>query len=128
MKNQSEPWLQDLEAFFDYLSEMLAESPPPVTKPASSEVYEQIAPDLLDPELTSQFPSFQNAIFDEKTTQLIVFSMLLARGVEASRHYAYAAHCAGASWKELYTIAELAEGTSDLKSRLDRSVGDHWPH
>jgi hypothetical protein len=61
-------------------------------------------------------PAFHNNIFDKKTTQLLVFGMMLASGMEMAKHYADTARSAGASWKELYAIAELASGVGALKS------------
>ena len=62
-----------------------------------------------------QFPTFRNDTFDDKTTQLLVFAMLLASGTELAKHYAETARDAGASWKELYTVAEIASGIGALK-------------
>jgi hypothetical protein len=68
-----------------------------------------------------QFPAFHNNIFDQKTTQLLVFGMMLASGMEMAKHYADTARSAGASWKELYAIAELASGVGALKSMYNNT-------
>jgi hypothetical protein len=68
-----------------------------------------------------QFPAFHNNIFDKKTTQLLVFGMMLASGMEMAKHYADTARSAGASWKELYAIAELASGVGALKSMYNNT-------
>ena len=59
--------------------------------------------------------AFYNKSFDMKTTQLILFGMLLVEHnpVGAQQH-ALAARRAGASWEELHTVMELAAATGAL--------------
>lgn len=46
--------------------------------------------------------------FDVKTSQLILFGMLLMNLSEAARFHAIAARRAGASWEELHAVAAMA--------------------
>jgi len=60
--------------------------------------------------------AFYNKTFDMKTTQLILFGMLLAEHNQiAAQAHASAARRAGASWEELHTIVELASATGALR-------------
>jgi alkylhydroperoxidase/carboxymuconolactone decarboxylase family protein YurZ len=59
--------------------------------------------------------AFYNDVFDLKTTQLILFGMLLVEHNQvAAQAHAGAARRAGASWAELHKIVELAVATGAL--------------
>lgn len=59
--------------------------------------------------------AFYNKTFDMKTTQLILFGMLLVEHNQiAAQAHASAARRAGASWEELHTVVELATATGAL--------------
>jgi len=59
--------------------------------------------------------AFYNKSFDMKTTQLILFGMLLVEHNQiAATAHAAAARRAGASWEELHTVVELASATGAL--------------
>jgi alkylhydroperoxidase/carboxymuconolactone decarboxylase family protein YurZ len=59
--------------------------------------------------------AFYNDVFDMKTTQLILFGMLLAEHNQlAAQAHAAAARRAGASWEELHKVVELAAATGAL--------------
>ena len=59
--------------------------------------------------------AFYNKSFDVKTTQLILFGMLLVEHNQiAAQQHALAARKAGASWAELHTVIELATATGAL--------------
>jgi hypothetical protein len=62
-------------------------------------------------------PSFSGKVLGDKTTHLLVFGLMLAKGMEQARHYADSARRAGASWKELYVVAELVSAISALQPR-----------
>ena len=54
-------------------------------------------------------------VLDMKTTQLILFGMLLVEhNRSARRQHALAARRAGASWEELHTVMQLAAATGAL--------------
>jgi 4-carboxymuconolactone decarboxylase len=52
--------------------------------------------------------AFYSNVFDAKTTQLMLFGMLLATGAGAARFHAVAARRAGATWEELQQVVALA--------------------
>jgi 4-carboxymuconolactone decarboxylase len=59
--------------------------------------------------------AFYNKSFDVKTTQLMLFGMLLVEHNQiAAQQHAIAARRAGASWAELHTVVELATATGAL--------------
>ncbi len=59
--------------------------------------------------------AFYNKSFDVKTTQLILFGMLLVEHNQvAAQQHALAARKAGATWEELHTVIELATATGAL--------------
>ncbi len=73
----------------------------------------------VDPEalrLAERFrqDAFYSDVFDVKTTQLLCFAMLLATGDGAARWHAMACRKAGASWRELFKVAELASAVASL--------------
>lgn len=59
--------------------------------------------------------AFYNKSFDMKTTQIILFGMLLVEHNQiAAQQHALAARRAGATWEELHTVLELATATGAL--------------
>ncbi len=59
--------------------------------------------------------AFFNKCFDVKTTQLMLFGMLLVEHNQiAAQQHAIAARRAGATWEELHTVVELATATGAL--------------
>jgi alkylhydroperoxidase/carboxymuconolactone decarboxylase family protein YurZ len=58
--------------------------------------------------------AFYSDVFDVKTTQLILFGMLLVEHNPAAQMHAIAARRAGASWEELHKVIELAAATGSL--------------
>ena len=52
--------------------------------------------------------AFYSDVFDIKTTQLILYCMLLFSWTPAAKFHALAAHRAGATWEELQKVGELA--------------------
>ena len=59
--------------------------------------------------------AFYNDVFDMKTTQLILFGMLLVEHNQlAAQAHASSARRAGASWEELHKVVELASATGAL--------------
>ena len=58
--------------------------------------------------------AFYSDVFDIKTTHLILFGMLLVEHNAAAQMHALAARRAGASWKELHKVVELAAATKSL--------------
>jgi hypothetical protein len=58
--------------------------------------------------------AFYSDVFDVKTTNLILFGMLLVEHHPAAQMHALAARRAGASWRELHKVVELASATGAL--------------
>ena len=58
--------------------------------------------------------AFYSNVFDVKTTNLILFGMLLVEHHPAAQVHALAARRAGASWQELHKVVELASATGAL--------------
>jgi len=58
--------------------------------------------------------AFYSDVFDVKTSNLILFGMLLVEHHPAAQMHALAARRAGASWQELHKVVELASATGAL--------------
>jgi len=58
--------------------------------------------------------AYHNDVFDEKTTQLIAFAVLIAASVPAAKWHAISARRAGASWEELQMAVTIASVASAL--------------
>jgi 4-carboxymuconolactone decarboxylase len=103
----------DLAKFRDSYVEMFGTLPP---LPAGRFAFSgDVDPEALRVWEQLRARAFYNDVFDMKTTQLILFGMLLAEHnpVGAQAHAA-AARRAGASWEELHTVMELAAATGAL--------------
>jgi alkylhydroperoxidase/carboxymuconolactone decarboxylase family protein YurZ len=75
----------------------------------------EVNPDFLRTAEELRAQAFYNKSFDVKTTQLILFGMLLVEHNQiAAQAHASAARRAGASWEELHTVVELATTTGAL--------------
>jgi alkylhydroperoxidase/carboxymuconolactone decarboxylase family protein YurZ len=74
-----------------------------------------VNPEFLKTAEELRAQAFYNKSFDMKTTQLILFGMLLVEHNQiAAQQHALAARKAGASWQELHTVIELATATGAL--------------
>jgi hypothetical protein len=73
-----------------------------------------VNPDFLRKAEALRAHAFYNKVFDTKTTQLMLYGMLLVEGHHAAQMHALAARRAGASWEELATVTELASATGCL--------------
>lgn len=73
-----------------------------------------VNPDFLRVSEQLRAQAFYSDVFDMKTTQLILFGMLLVEGHAAAQVHALAARRAGASWEELHKVVELACATGCL--------------
>lgn len=77
--------------------------------------------------------AFYSDVFDVKTTNLMLFGMLLVEHNPAAQMHALAARRAGATWEELHKVVELAaathslgpanQGSSMLKTLRDKEAG-----
>jgi alkylhydroperoxidase/carboxymuconolactone decarboxylase family protein YurZ len=75
---------------------------------ARTELGARLDPELLRLEEAVRLRAMYPACFDVKTTQLMLFGILLALMGDAARLHAIAARRAGASWEELHAVVGLA--------------------
>jgi alkylhydroperoxidase/carboxymuconolactone decarboxylase family protein YurZ len=103
----------DLVRFRDSYVEMFGNLPP--LPAARFEFSGDVNPEFLRVSEQLRRDAFYSGVIDMKTTQLILFGMLLAEHnpVGAQAHAA-AARKAGASWEELHTVMQLAAATGAL--------------
>jgi alkylhydroperoxidase/carboxymuconolactone decarboxylase family protein YurZ len=103
----------DLKAFRDSYAEMFGTLPP---LPAGRFAFSgDVDPDTLRLWEQLRARAFYNDVFDMKTTQLILFGMLLVEHNQiAAQAHAAAARRAGATWQELHKVVELAAATGAL--------------
>ena len=103
----------DLKKFRDSYVELFGALPP---LPAGRfEFSGKVDPDALRLWEEMRARAFYNDVFDLKTTQLILFGMLLVEHNQvAAQAHAAAARRAGASWEELHKVVELAAATGAL--------------
>jgi alkylhydroperoxidase/carboxymuconolactone decarboxylase family protein YurZ len=75
---------------------------------ARTDIGARLDPELLRLQEASRLRAMYPACFDVKTTQLMLFGILLALMGDAARLHAIAARRAGASWEELSAVVGLA--------------------
>jgi len=75
---------------------------------ARTEFGARLDPELLRLQEAARLRAMYPACFDVKTTQLMLFGILLALMGDAARLHAIAARRAGASWEELSAVVGLA--------------------
>ena len=75
---------------------------------ARTELGARLDPDLLRLQEAARLHAMYPACFDVKTSQLMLFGILLALMGDAARLHAIAARRAGASWEELSAVIGLA--------------------
>jgi alkylhydroperoxidase/carboxymuconolactone decarboxylase family protein YurZ len=103
----------DLQKFRDSYVELFGTLPP--LPAARFELSAEVNPEFLRLSEQLRAHAFYSEVFDLKTTQLILFGMLLAeRNQAGAQAHAAAARRAGASWEELHKIVELAAATGAL--------------
>ena len=103
----------DLKKFRDSYAEMFGTLPP--LPAARFEFSGDVNPEFLRIAEQLRAQAFYSDVFDMKTTQLILFGMLLVEHNQiAAQAHAAAARRAGASWEELHKVVELAATTGAL--------------
>jgi 4-carboxymuconolactone decarboxylase len=102
----TQPLPDDLAAFYDSYIKLFGTMPP--LPGAKFESIAEIDDDALRFAEQQRAHAFYSEVFDIKTTQLILYGMLLHAGVGAAKFHALAARKAGASWQELQKVGELA--------------------
>lgn len=107
-----EPLADDLAAFRATYSAMFGAVPP--LPDAKLQFLGRLDPDAVRRSEELRAHAFLSGVLDEKTTQLLLFAMLLVGGAGAARHHAEAALRAGASVTELAKVVELAGAVASL--------------
>jgi 4-carboxymuconolactone decarboxylase len=86
----------------------------PALPTARFEFSGEVNPEFLRLSERLRAHAFYSDVFDVKTTQLILFGMLLVEHNPAAQMHAIAARRAGASFEELHKVVELAAATGSL--------------
>jgi 4-carboxymuconolactone decarboxylase len=102
----------DLAQFRDTYVDLFGSLPP--LPAARFEFSGEVNPEFLRLAEQLRAHTFYSDVFDLKTTHLILFGMLLVEHNAAAQMHALAARRAGASWKELHKVVELASTTGAL--------------
>ena len=87
-------------------TELIGLVPPRIQ--ARTELGSRLDPELLRLQEAVRLRAMYPACFDVKTSQLMLFGILLALMGDAARLHAVAARRAGASWEELHAVVGLA--------------------
>ena len=103
----------DLKKFRDSYAELFGTVPP---MPAARFAFAgEVDPDGLRLIEQLRAHAFHSHVFDTKTTNLILFGMLLVERLQpAAQVHAFSARRAGATWEELQKVVELASATGAL--------------
>lgn len=112
MTNSDRPLPEDLIRFRETYVELFGTLPP--LPAARFEFSGDINPEFLRLSERLRAHAFYSDVFDVKTTNLILFGMLLVEHNMAAQMHALAARRAGATWKELHKVVELAAATKSL--------------
>jgi len=102
----------DLVKFRDSYVEMFGTLP--ALPAARFEFSGDVNPEFLRVSEQLRKGAFYSDVLDMKTTQLILFGMLLVEHNPAAQMHALAARRAGATWQELHKVVELASATGSL--------------
>jgi 4-carboxymuconolactone decarboxylase len=103
----------DLAKFRDSYVELFGTLPP--LPAARFEFSSEVNPEFLRLAEQLRAEAFYSDVIDLKTTQLILFGMLLVEHNQiGAQAHADAARRAGASWEELHKVVELAAATGAL--------------
>jgi alkylhydroperoxidase/carboxymuconolactone decarboxylase family protein YurZ len=101
---------EDIAKYRDTYVEMFGTFPP--LPSARFEFSNEVNPEFLRASEKLRAGAFYSKHLDMKTTQLILFGMLLVEHNSAgAQAHATAARRAGASWEELHAVMELAAAT-----------------
>ena len=103
---------EELTRFRQSYAELFGMIPP--LPAARFEFSGEINPEFLRLSERLRAHAFYSDVFDVKTTNLILFGMLLVEHNPAAQMHALAARRAGATWQELHKVTELAAATKSL--------------
>jgi len=95
-----------LQEYRDFYTELLGFVPPRIQ--ARTDLLARTDPDLLALQEAMRKHAMYPKCFDVKTSQLMLFGMLLVQLADATRLHAIAARRAGATWEELNAVVGLA--------------------
>ena len=95
-----------LGAYRDFYTELIGFVPPRIQ--ARTELLSRIDPSLLQMQEEIRRHAMYPPCFDIKTSQLMLFGMLLMTLADATRLHAIAARRAGATWEEMSAVVGLA--------------------
>lgn len=96
----------DVDALRAPYQELIGFVPPRIQ--ARTDLGARLDPDLLRLQEDLRLQAMYPACFDVKTSQLMLFGILLALMSDAARLHAVAARRAGATWEELHAVVNLA--------------------
>lgn len=97
---------EELEAFRQPYEELIGFVPPRIQ--ARTDLLGRLDPELLSMQEAMRKRAMYPECFDTKTSQLMLFGILLALLSDAAHLHARAARRAGASWEELSAVVNLA--------------------
>jgi 4-carboxymuconolactone decarboxylase len=95
-----------LQEYRDFYMELLGFVPPRIQ--ARTDMLARVDPELLAMQEDIRKHAMYPKCFDVKTSQLMLFGMLLVQLADATRLHAIAARRAGATWEELNAVVGLA--------------------
>lgn len=97
---------EELEALRQRYVELIGFVPPRIQ--ARTDLLARLDPQFLSMQETIRAHAMYPACFDTKTSQLMLFGMLLVLLSDAATLHARAARRAGATWEELSAVVNLA--------------------
>lgn len=97
---------EQVQEYRDFYTELIGFVPPRIQ--ARTELLSRVDPDLLAMQEQIRKHAMYPACFDVKTSQLMLFGILLGLLSDATRLHAIAARRAGATWEELSAVVGLA--------------------
>lgn len=110
MANEPLPDVQisaaQVQEYRDFYTQLIGFVPPRIQ--ARTELLSRVDPDLLAMQEQIRTHAMYPACFDVKTSQLMLFGILLGLLSDATRLHAIAARRAGATWEELSAVVGLA--------------------
>lgn len=97
---------EQLDQYRDFYTELIGFVPPRIQ--ARTDLLARLDPELLAMQEALRKHAMYPSCFDTKTSQLMLFGMLLMTLADAAHLHARAARRAGASWEELSSVVNLA--------------------
>lgn len=95
-----------VDEYRDFYTELIGFVPPRIQ--ARTDLLSRLDPELLKMQEEMRARAMYPACFDVKTSQLMLFGILLGLLSDATRLHAIAARRAGATWEEMGAVVNLA--------------------